>query len=131
MDISFSFYVLNDGNLAIEKNRTYYTILIPKNIDVVFSEGIKTENATVLIPNKNNYQNDRNVYSINGIIPVLINPRRIIWLFSAKLRVGEPIHCFLKSYISTPEGYIPSCIKVDSNNEPVENFDSIRLIFTS
>jgi len=122
-----SFSVKNEGNLTIEKERLYYMLIVPRELDITPTSGATYYSAT-LSPGKNVYS-DTNYHCLGAIIPSLITPKRQLIVFKASLNVSMPGTFKLKYYFNSDDGFFPSSIKVNEQNEPIEGLGELTFNF--
>lgn len=128
LKIEIPFSVKNKGSLTIEKERVYYLLLAPKELDITPTSGA-TYYSAMLSPEKNVYSDTR-YNCLGAIIPSLITPNRQLTVFNATLNVEKPGTYKLKYYFNSDDGFYPNGIKVNELNEPVEGLGEITLHFT-
>ena len=129
LTIDLPFYVANTGDLSIRKDDVYYSIRLPKIINLKeVVDAPKNEQGNMIMPKiNNNVDYDQNITVISGLIPVNIHPGRRSRIFTLRLEIPTPDKYVLMYYFSTEQGLLPKSITIDDYNEPVQGLGKMGI----
>ena len=127
--VELNFYLLNKGTISLFKtNEVYYKIIFPEELsDIQITDGILSPSGDKYIPKLRKYHKE-GFKVLGGIVKTTIHPKRKSQIFTIKLKFFQEGKYSIQYYFSTENGFYPTNIVADIDNEPEKNLAEIKLI---